>query len=1175
MANDINWTKDQQSAIDSSGGSVVVSAAAGSGKTAVLVQRVLRLLETVEVDRLLIVTFTKAAAAQMRAGITEAILSRLQTETERERIAHFSRQLSLLSEANITTMHAFCLELIRNYFEKLDLAPDFGIAEEAQQVLLLQEALRSVFDTLYEQKDADFLAFVDNYASMADDEKVLDMVRRAYHFVRSVPYPEKWLVMAEETYALDDVDKAPWMGYRLMEIKQALAELYAMQESALAYIAETPEVQFARDLFVEDGKIVDAFMESCHSYKTAYAFAKQLTLPKFEKPKGSSKDPAIMELDARRKAFGKRLDHIIKTDLCYAPSDFLRLFAMQKAHVHTLCRLVTLTGEKYSALKKEKNVVDFNDLEHFAIFLLTNEDGSPSALAKELSEEFEEIIVDEYQDTNDVQETVLGALSKDGHNLFMVGDMKQSIYSFRHTAPELFLEKINKFSDEGNENGKRIFLSSNFRSRKTVLDFANFLFSQLMNPVVGGVTYTDKEKLHYGAAYPEAPEATELYLLEDPRTDAKERITQEALFIASKIRQMMDDGFSVLDKKSKQMRPVRFGDFAILARDLKNYSDVLCAKLESCGIPVFCDNNRDAFLDAVEISTLIAYLKIIDNPLQDIPLAASLRGPLGGFSDEELAKIRLCGGKDVLFYDCLVHYAEQDEKAAAFLRTLEIWRARAVYLSVSELIDRLLTETGYLDYAASLPGGGQRRINILFLTESARSFEKSGVKGLFRFLRYLDQFPPKSGGMSAPKALPETMDAVQVTTIHKSKGLEYPVVFLPRLEHTFNQMDARSALLMHKTVGFGFDHQDRTARIKTPSPVKTGIKAILRSEQLSEEMRILYVALTRAKEKTILIGTVKDMDKKMDGLRGIGLAAEEEIPFYHTMRCKSYLDWILLALLRHPVMRELRKTYEISAHEIAGGGNITLEYPTQVILPEEAQQTQMETVSEETPAFAEKILSYRYPYQADSEMFQKVSVTELKKLLAEDQDAHRYFDRELTPIYDVETGTSPTSRGTAVHLVMEKLDFSETHGKEDVFELVQTMLGNDLLTDEEAKVIPIDQIAAFLESDIGKRLQTADRIYRETPFNIAIQSDVFYPDRPPVSVQMQGVIDCYFEENGTFIILDYKTDRITPQNREWKISEYAKQVAFYEMAVSRMHGGAPTKGYLYFFDQNLLVETTK
>lgn len=1178
----VNWTQEQLDAIEYRGNSIIVSAAAGSGKTAVLVERIIRLIETVDVDRLLIVTFTKAAAAQMREGITEAIEKKLASPLSREEARHYHKQLLLLPSASITTMHSFCSQIVRSHFDKLGLSPDFSVGEPSQFQLLMEESVNQLLETHYESGEPEFLDFANSYSQSKNDSSLSSLIKELYDFVQSVPYPDQWLDQAASVYETDDIENASWIQELLKESAQELLGLFDIIAQAQQVYPKDPELLFAAPYFEEGQELLRGFLAACSSYRDAYAFASSIHFQPFRTPKGMADHPDVIFLKGLRENLKKGIHQIVESNFLFSPSEFAKILLMQKQHIQTLCNLVKELDHIYQEKKAEKNIVDFNDLEHGAIRLLTEPDGSPSPLAKSYSEEFEEIIVDEYQDTNTVQETIFHAISKNRANLFLVGDRKQSIYRFRNTAPELFSNKVETFTDDGTGSGKRVFLSRNFRSRGSVLAFANLLFGQLMSDQTCGLEYKDTERLYQGAEFPDCPEQTELYLREreglGPDGEPISTVKQEASFIAYRIQAMIDEQFQVTDKATKQLRPVQYSDFAILLRNSKGVASDFAEMLSNYGIPVFHDDGGDALLDSMETQTLVSFLKIIDNPYQDIPLVSVLRCPVYGFSDSLLAMIRNASGPDIPFYQALQQFIgssyEHSEKITSFLSQLQSWRKRAVYTPISRLIEDLLEETGYFYFVSSLPGGAQRCSNLRFLIETARSFESASFKGLFHFLQYLDQFSPAGASFSAPKILPDTANVVKITTIHKSKGLEYPIVIIPQLGREFTGKDLQKRLLLHKDIGFGFDYQNQKDHIKITSPVRKAIGHKITVEGLAEELRVLYVALTRAKEKTILVGTVNSREKLLKKVEAACFHSACALPSHLVLNAKSYLEWICLALVRHPCWYELRKEFSLPEPQfepepapicISLTDNIFVQQP--VTEPSEPELADQKTVGENI----KRKLEYCYPGRG-LDLFAKYSVSELNARFKEDENAYPYFS-PLTSLRSLteSSAVSAAQRGSLIHLVMEKLDFDSIHTQKDVISFLNGMREKGLITQQEQEVIPVSAIFRFCTSPLGERLKNSPEIYRETPFNIAIDGGILSPNSAGTRVQLQGIIDCYFRENDRYIIIDYKTDHITQHNYQQKIKDYQNQLLFYKKALSWMHPEYGLEGYLYFFETGQAV----
>ncbi len=1147
----MKWTTEQLDAINSEG-SVIVSAAAGSGKTTVLVERIMRLVKTCDIDRMLIVTFTNAAAAGMREDITDALEKAAQNADAFE-AEHYRRQLLLLPGAKICTIHSFCSALIKDNFEKLGLAPDFSLCDPAGQQIIFDECMQSFFEEAFEKEDADFLVFAEAFCGSKNDAALFDIVKRVYEFSRTLPYPDRWFDEVSGVYARKNED---WKTEVVRDAKNRImlaSDVYLT--GASEFLKDKPELS-ARCGFLSSDASLFASVAAAKTYSELYEIVKK---PSFARL--TVKKEELGEVADLRETVKKQFTDISGKSFKLSEEEITSFLTEQEPHINALISVVKAFGEHYAKAKHEKSVMDFNDLEHFAISLLSP-NGDKTDTAKAISAEYDYIVVDEYQDTNEVQEAILSSISDDEKNIFMVGDIKQSIYRFRNTAPELFLNKVESFSDDGSGDGRRIFLNRNFRSRKNIIDFANLVFSQIMSKESGGVDYTEQEELKFGAEYyPVGESAVELFL--NQKDSGKDRISDaqaESYIIAEQINKLMDSGFEVYDKKTGNMRPLMYKDIAILLRSAKNISDVITTTLTECGLPVFSDDDGSALLKSYETAVIISFLKITDNPRQDIPLAAVLRSPVFSFSDDLLTLIRKNAGKELCFYDALLLC--DDKKAVDFAEFLNRYRAMSKYTSPSQLIQMFLDETGFEEFARNMQGGGQRCSNIRYLCTLATEYEKSGAGSLYGFINYLERFENSQTG-SAPKILPDSTDVITVTTIHKSKGLEYPVVFIPMLGKKMNKRDLGDSYLCHKQAGFGINLTSYKNNTKITSPIKNAIALTAEREFIEEELRVLYVALTRAREKLILTGSVTDIDKFVNsGIKGL-MYDERALPPYLVTSCTSFLEWIHISLARTGVFPELHAKDELSG---LCDIRVHLRYLPQMPESINTSGTNVRPQGRENSSVAE-ILSYKYP-GSGSKVFSKYSVSELKRMEEDDKYSKEYFER-LVPLSESSVKTSASRVGSVFHLVLENITDSMGDSREHINNVISSLINKGFITQDEAKTVDVGKIISFYNSEVGSMLKNADRIYKERSFNIFADNIIEGQTEP---VQLQGVIDCYFETDDGFVVLDFKTDYITDNNIDEKTQMYTKQLSFYKKAVSVMHKTTDIRCFICYFNKNIQIE---
>lgn len=1318
------WTKEQKNAIETRGCNLLVAAAAGSGKTAVLVERIIKMVtegeKPIDIDRLLVVTFTNAAAAEMRERIAAAISDALSAKPESKEL---QRQLTLLSKASITTIHSFCLQVIRNNFHRIDLDPDFRIGDETETLLLKQEILEELMEEKYDDENLteDFIQLVESYSSNKDDNAIMDMILNLFNFAMSSPWPEQWLNEAAEDFNVgDDFDfgESKWARVLKDNLKIELMGIKKSMFKALGIINDTETLQPYMETFENELAMVEDMLLTCEKAWTNLQdeFDKMefKTLKRCGKDVDKIRQEAVKEI---RDSYKKQLNGLKGDVFAWSSKEVAFELNSLYGRIKCLCDLVLQFDEMYKERKKKKGIIDFNDIEHFCLKILTevDEEGNmvPSQVALELREKYEEILIDEYQDSNLVQEVILGTVSRknsENPNLFMVGDVKQSIYRFRQAKPELFLEKYNTYSDNEGDRSRRILLYKNFRSRKEVIHGTNFIFKQIMSQDIGELNYDDNEALNVGADYTE-PEGLvgitggpiEINILEkkekelisseeapvfdsnsgdEGEEELVDNIRLEARFVAQRINGLMksckeEEDFKVFDKRSKEYRKVDYKDIVILLRATSAWAPVFVEELKLAGIPVYADTGTGYF-DTTEIRTMLSLLQVIDNPLQDIPLIAVLRSPIAAFSAEELIDIRTTDTK-VSFYEALKKVAELCEKhnlideiavdsdgqlgmkgfreygdfstvipfedlgkqecccgenfceehsiskslcqkVYNFLRALEYWRERALHMPIDEFIWHLYTTTGYYGYAAAMPGGTQRQANLRILFQRAKQFEQTSYKGLFNFVNFINRLKVSSGDMGSAKILGENENVVRIMSIHKSKGLEFPVVILSGTGKSFNLMDMNKSVLFHHSLGFGPDYVNYERRISYPTIIKQAIRKKIKVESLSEEMRILYVALTRPKEKLIITGAVTDINKAVKKWSGALTEMEEKLSQDMILRSKSYLDWIGLSVMRHEDGTSLREiawqdderpaeAYDslrdesrwhiktIRREEVLKGKsskvvedegieeNLTLlELEAKELANEALEKNSLDIDKNKIYSkYSEEIdrrLSFKYKFEESSVMPAKFSVTELKRQFSVvDEDAEKMFLPKLIrkPSFLEETkGLSAAEKGTAMHSAMQHLDFNGDLSEEGIGKQVQSMVLNEILTEKEQESIKVRRLAAFFKTDLAKRMLNAKVMRREFTFQVQLKSTEIFKEIPKdiysdEVILLQGAIDCYFEEDDGLVLMDFKTDYV--DNNVDEIRErYRVQIEYYTKALEKITGKRVKEKYLYLFYSNEVVD---
>jgi len=1265
---EIKWSDEQKAAIETRNCNLLVAAAAGAGKTAVLVERIIRMItneeQAVDIDRLLIVTFTNAAATEMRERIASALTGALEKNPNSPRL---HKQLTLLNKASITTIHSFCLEVIRNNFPKLDIDPGFRIADQTEADLLKLEVLQELFEDMYEEATETtsniFYELLECYSGNRDDQDLQNMVLSLYDFIQSNPQPEKWLnnmIALFQPAAWVDFSETIWGEELIKKAELELQGLRDLMEKALAVIANEPGLEKYYPVFSDEANRLDALLNICSikapKWDSIYQAVQNFSfenLPRASKECTPERKDYVKEIrDTVKAGIAELAEKVFTADSEQAKQDLKTLYPL----LMCLAELVIKFTEKYQSKKKEKALVDFNDLEHFCLQILADQDEKgelkPSQVALDYRERFQEILVDEYQDSNDVQETIIQMISRADvgePNVFMVGDVKQSIYRFRQANPELFQEKYDEYlqfipgEDTFANCLVKILLYKNYRSRQEVIAAVNYLFRQIMSRNAGELDYTEKEALNFGANFPDPENSTvltggevELHILETKndglsantnnassngvdntngtlleenglQTDTEkepellDNIQAEARLVANRIRHLFqqdEEGkvFKVFDKSSKVYRPLEYRDIVVLLRTTRHWADVFVEEFSKQGIPVFADTGT-GFFKTVEVQVILSLLQVIDNPLQDIPLLAVLRSPFVAFTTDELAELRLVR-KNTPLFEALKTLAASSESQAAlkarnFLANLQRWRDLALYLSTDKLLWQLYKETGYYGMVAAMPAGQQRQANLRILYERARQFEETSFKGLFNFIYFIDKLKSGQGDMGSAKMLGEKDNVVRIMSVHKSKGLEFPVVILAGCGKKFNLQDMNKNILLHHKLGFGPEVVNYRLRMAYPSLAKLAIRERIRMETLSEEMRILYVALTRAKEKLILTGAVADIAKACPKWAKVADGNQEKLPVYQVLKANNYLDWIGPAVIRHRTVRESAelKHFLPAGLVIADPSQWMLQvHSKQQLLSEdslpESNQSAVLEVGELDPSLyseIEKRLNWQYPLAGVSKLPAKVTVTELKRRFDLRPEGIEEIPEYILPLVkkplflQEKKGLNAAEIGTVIHFVMQHLDFCNPNLEIQI----QQMVEKDLLTEQQAEYVNLEKIRVFVNSSLGKRIRAAVRVQREVPFNMEITCQEVFPDKQELScpeeeleekLLLQGIIDCYFEEEDGLVLIDYKTDYVA-EGAEANLKEkYKTQIAYYTRALEKLTGKPVKEKYIYLFHNGKILD---
>ena len=1257
----MKFTPEQQRVIELHNSNILVSAAAGSGKTAVLVERIIRMIcdgeHPADIDRLLIVTFTNAAAAEMRERIAAGITARLEADSGNE---HIQKQSALLHNAQITTIDSFSLFLIRNHFNEIGLDPDFRVADEGEIKLLQQEVLAQLLEDAYAGQFApeapeQFHACVEYFCPGGRESVLEQHILNLSRYAGSFPWPEEWLEERKNDYAAGDMEALVHSDYG-----QYLTErVNRTVEGCLEKLQEVKRLCELPDGPYMYGELTDAEIEqlerltSCKDLEEQAAKVPAVTFARLPSKKDDSVDPAKREL-------AKAIRNSVKDTLSDLSESYFKTPLELAVEQGKACReplrmlldLVLEFDRRLLAAKQERHLIDFSDMEHYALQILlkrekVEETGGtgtdhaetkyrivPSDVAMEYRQYFQEILIDEYQDSNLVQEYLLSAISgeEEGrYNRFMVGDVKQSIYKFRLARPELFLEKYDIYQETGDLC--RIDLAKNFRSRIQVVDAVNDVFSRIMSREIGGIAYDDKAALYPGAVYPAQEDpayGSELLLIRKPEKGEREEsgigeqhtegagvlvdydnVRQlEALAIAARIKQLKGS-LQVMEKSTGELRPVRYSDMVILLRTTSGWDEEFKKILEQQGIPVYI-TSKTGYFGALEVQELLQFLRVLDNPRQDIPLFGVMQSVFGGFTQEEIAQIRSGGEghsrKRMTLYEALkevaqsgrtVEEGEETElsfKAKEFLQRIDHYRDLTPFTSIRDLLQRILDDYDYLNYVTALPAGSKRHANVEMLLTKASAFEKTSYFGLFHFIRYMEQLEKYDVDYGEADTLDENADVVRIMSIHKSKGLEFPVVFVSGLSKRFNMQDANQSLIVDMDLGVAVDYVDSVRRIKNKTLRRAVLSAKMKEDNLAEELRVLYVALTRAREKLILTAVLDKADEKWELAQMTG---QERLTYLDFCEAGSYMDFLLPILPQTGIAVKTLRTEDLAVEELR----------EQLRMGDRREQLRLIACGETTltgdPEENERKLmylrerfAYQYPHPGLQKLYTKTTVSELKiAAMAEKDEAafHTFEEKEVVPYIPgfrrEQEKVSGAVRGNAFHRTMELLDFMYVFVESGLFEkcpgdyetyrkrLDAERLKNRLeellqretislrLTEEYAKAVSLPKILNFLEQELAYRMWRAQEqglLYREQPFVLGIDAKRLDPDLPEgEKVLIQGIIDVFFIEDGEIVLLDYKTDVIDSLEALW--NRYNVQIQYYEEALTKLMQMPVKERILYSF----------
>lgn len=1199
------WTNEQQAAIDSRGQTLLLSAAAGSGKTAVLVERIIRRLldkeYPIDITELLVVTFTKAAAAEMRDRIGTALMKAL-SETKDPRV---ERQLALLPSAQISTLHAFCQHVIRKYFYTIDLDPAFSIAGEEELNLLRRQALEDVFLSYYEddEKASILYPLADMFGSDRGDDILMDTVSRMYTYARSLAWPEHWLKEAARAYDVAPdavIDDMVWAGPIKDAVRRILEEDARLYDGVLYHLRQREAFAPACDTFVAEQAALRQAAQA-RSWNDLSRFVRAIDFPRLKSlRKLSDDDKAVWERCKKVRDDVKK--DVIKTlQAVYfsaTPEEWLDGMRAMKPVMDGLVTLTLDFAKAYGAAKKEKGWIDFSDLEHFCLQILLAPDASPehpvpSAAAEELRSQYEEVFIDEYQDTNGVQELITRLVSGED-NRFMVGDIKQSIYRFRLADPTLFLEKYQSFSRDEKAVQRCIDLGRNFRSVPVVLDAVNAVFSRAMTAEAAGMDYGEREKLYAGRQAPDDERwiggPVEVDIVPTPSDeeddDGSTAFEKECRFIAGRIGELLASG-RMAARKDGTLEPLSYRHIVVLLRSMAGKADVLIQALQEGGIPSYAEQSGGYFA-AVEVQVMLALLRCIDNPEQDLAMAAVLRSPLVGLDETALAGVRLAGDGTLwqnlpAFVASLPDGVDEKEDLQQFMTAFDSWRTYSRRHGVAELLQRLYDDTAYVDFVGAMPGGDVRQANLKALYDRARQYEEAGFRGLFRYLQLMDKMKEDGLDLAPAKVVSEKEDVVRIMSIHKSKGLEFPVVFVADMGKAFNRRDTQDQILFHNRLGIGLKQYDPEWRMSYPTLIWSGIAAQLRWEGTAEEERILYVAMTRARDQLILTGHSSHIDRDW----------QRWTSRLNPAQAKSYFDWVMPAALApfgakadadyaRPGAAWQDAIWQVRIARAVPAG--TVEEGAYDGEPRLEALRRGDLTGTPVPSWLDEQLSWQYAYPQAVRTAAKFSVSEVKRRYQElhsdelqDEAALSVPAAAVIPtalgeddafaalppwLAGEEAAVSGAQRGTALHKALQYITPAADQTTATLRREIDAFVRQGLLSREEAKLVYVPVLAAFCQSDIGRRMAESPELHREYPFTVLLAGGDPLPETETgEQILIQGVIDCLFREDDAWILVDYKSDRL--ETADAFRSRYAVQLALYKRAVEQITHRPVEETYIY------------
>ena len=1158
-----------------------------------------------DIDKILVVTFTNAAASEMRERILDAIYKKIEESPDD---ANLQKQIILLNKASICTIDSFCLDVIKNNFYEIDVSANTRIADGTEILLLKQEVLDDIFEEKYIENDKDFLDLIDTYTKYNRDEDLKDLILNIYTYIQASPFPEEWL---EEKVKMFDIKEnaeysnfsnTPWGKIIIQNVDEILENGILKLQNLKRKMERFPELEKYTNVVNEDINNYLYIKENLKDWDksaTIISEFKNKTWPTDKKITNDLKDEAKDIRDSVKDEF-KKVKDLINCLSQEANDDIEYMYTI----LEKLKNLILEFSDRFYQKKREKNIMDFNDMEHLALKMLVKKDELGNVvktdIAKRYEEKFEEIDIDEYQDSNLVQEYILTSVSK-GNNIFMVGDVKQSIYKFRQARPQLFIEKYNKYKlYPGDNEDRKIQLFKNFRSRKNILDFTNLVFENIMSKELGDIDYNQDEYLNLGASYVDISEQnlkTEIEIIDtsdedndiwkteqeldnnieniegDNQTEERvEDVVLEARFVAKKIKELIDSKYQVVDKKLGK-RDIKYKDISILLRSMTGVANIYEKEISELGIPVYSDSSGE-YLQSTEIETIMSLLRIINNPMQDIPLVTVMRSPIGNFTDNELIEIRM-NDRNSNFYDALTK--TDTPKVKKILGLLEELREDEQYMALDEWIWNIYIKTGYMNYVSLMPNGNLRVSNLKMLFERAKQYESASFKGLFNFINFIDKIKFNSEDLTSAKIIGENENVVRIMSIHKSKGLEFPVIILAGTGKQFNFQDLNEKILLDQDLGIGpqYINSERHIEFKTLAKKALSIKA--KNEAISEEMRVLYVALTRAKEKLIVVGRQKDVNKKMsDKQKVLEIYSEDnkKINPYLLQKYKTYLDWIELIYLKEGTA-STKDVFSVNINKKADLIKNSKQEDNEIediyAKIKNNAESHNNVENQETKDKIKQLLNWKYPYTEVSEIPTKTSVTKIKELANAEQIQERTKDLKI----DIQEDSTQTSisakpkflkdskdnkitnaqKGTVMHLCVQKMNEKEEYDLLKIQDLIEELRTKELISSIEADCIDANRLLEYTKSNLWQELKEAKEINKEKAFYINVKASKLYNNiskEMDEDILVQGIIDLYYiDKNDNIVLVDYKTDYVEKGKEELLVEKYKEQLKLYKEALEK------------------------